>query len=231
VTFLAEEGIPPDWLQLPEGAAPDDVHAVLAVTWRAGSLGRQLVRRFLGRWLDERLTTGPDAEQRASLIGQLMRQGWQVRESDSVLVAAEPVRGNPVAAPPMHTWRPHPLTEAEARPQFLVRKPEQAVFVSMKAAEVRVRKLAALGGDLYGVDLMNKAFGPSGALTDRAAPKGDNARRCLTAGREIAHQASLTCSPSGVPSALRNCSAVSTPRSWSAVAARSTASPLRIASG
>jgi len=45
------------------------------VTWRAGSLGRCLVRRFLGRWLDERLITGPDTEQRASLIGQLMRQG------------------------------------------------------------------------------------------------------------------------------------------------------------
>jgi len=29
----------------------------------------------LGRWLDERLITGPDTEQRASLIGQLMRQG------------------------------------------------------------------------------------------------------------------------------------------------------------
>jgi hypothetical protein len=95
VTFLVEEGIPPDWYQLPEEVAADDVHAVLAATWRAGSLGRQLVRRFIGRWLDERLITGPDAEQRASLIGQLMRQGWQIRESDSVLVAADPVRGTP----------------------------------------------------------------------------------------------------------------------------------------
>ena len=93
VKFLAEEGVPPGWFPLPEEVAPDDVHAMLAATWRAGSLGRQLVRAFLGRWLDERLITGPDAEQRASLIGQLMRQGWRVRESDSVLFAAEPARG------------------------------------------------------------------------------------------------------------------------------------------
>jgi uncharacterized protein (TIGR02391 family) len=170
VTFLAEQGIPPDWLQLSEELAPDDVHAVLAATWRAGSLGRQLVRRFLGRWLDERLVTGPDAEQRASLIGQLMRQGWQIRESYSVLVAAEPVRGIPVAAPPMHTWRPHPLIEPEARPQFLIRKADQAVFAAMKAVEIWVRQLAGLGEDLYGVDLMNKAFGQGGPLAD--PPRG-----------------------------------------------------------
>jgi uncharacterized protein (TIGR02391 family) len=170
VRFLAEEGIPPEWLGLPEDIAPDDVHAVLAETWRTASLGRQLVRRFLGRWLDERLITGPDAGQRASLIGQLLRQGWQIRESDSVLVATEPVRGIPVAAPPMHTWRPHPLVEAEARPQFLIRKPDQAVFAVMKAVEIRVRQLAGLGDDLYGVDQMNKAFGPGGPLAD--APAG-----------------------------------------------------------
>lgn len=173
VTLLAEEGIPPDWLQLPEELAPDDVHAVLAVTWRARSLGRQLVRRFLGRWLDERLVTGPDGEQRASLIGQLMRQGWKIRESDSVLVAAEPVRGIPVAAPPMHTWRPHPLIEAKARPQFLIREPGQAVFASMKAVEIRVRQLADLGHDSVGVSLMNQAFGDTGPLTDLSAPKGE----------------------------------------------------------
>jgi uncharacterized protein (TIGR02391 family) len=169
IPFLAEEGIPPAWLQPPEGSAVDDVHAVLAATWRAGSQGRQLVRRFLGRWLDERLITGPDAEQRASLIGQLMRQGWQIRDSDSVLLAAEPVRGIPVAAPPLHTWRPHLLIEAEARPQFQIRKPDQAVFTAMKAVEIRVRRLAALGSDLYGVDLMNKAFGAGGPLAEPSA--------------------------------------------------------------
>jgi uncharacterized protein (TIGR02391 family) len=172
VTFLAEEGIPPGWLPLPEEVAPDDVHSVLATTWRGGSVGRQLVRSFLGRWLDERLITGPDAEERASLIGQLMRQGWRVRESDSVLVAAEPVRGTPVAAPPLHSWHPHALVESVARPQFLIRQPDQAVFAAMKSVEVRVRDLAGLGDDLYGVDLMNKAFGSGGPLADPPAPNG-----------------------------------------------------------
>jgi uncharacterized protein (TIGR02391 family) len=172
VTFLAEEGIPPGWLALPEEVAPHDVHAVLAATWRGGSVGRQLVRRFLGRWLDERLITGPDAEQRASLIGQLMRQGWQIRESDSVLVASDPVRGTPVAAPPLHSWRPHSLIESVARPQFLIRQPDQAVFAAMKAVEVRVRDLAGLGDDLYGIDLMNKAYGAGGPLADPLAPSG-----------------------------------------------------------
>lgn len=172
VTFLAAEGIPPTWLSLPEEVAADDVHAVLGATWRAGSLGRQLVRRFLGRWLDERLITGPDAEQRASLIGQLMRQGWQVRTSDSVLAAAEPVRGTPVAAPPLHSWRPHSLIEPVARPQFLIRQPDQAVFAAMKAVEIRVRDLAGLGDDLYGIDLINKAFGVGGPLADLPSPNG-----------------------------------------------------------
>lgn len=43
----------------------------------------------------------------------------------------------------------------------------------MKAVEVRVRGLASLGDDAYGVDLMNKAFGPTGALTDHAAARGE----------------------------------------------------------
>jgi uncharacterized protein (TIGR02391 family) len=184
VRFLAEEGIPPAWLQMPDGAALDDVHAVLAATWRGGSLGRQLVRRFLGRWLDERLLTGPDQEQRASLIGQLMRQGWQIRESDSVLEAAEPIRGIPVAAPPMHTWRPHTFVEAEARPQFLIRNPGQAVFTSMRAVEIRIREMAGLGDDLYGVDLVNKAFGSGGSLAEPPPPGGkhNDGPRSLFAG-------------------------------------------------
>jgi len=43
----------------------------------------------------------------------------------------------------------------------------------MRAVEVRVRELAGLGNDAIGVDLMNKAFGPSGPLTDPSAVKGE----------------------------------------------------------
>ena len=132
-----------------------------------------MTRRFIGRWLDDQLLSGPDAELRARLIEQLARQGWRVRETDSALVIAEPVRGIPVSAPFLRASRLHPLIEAEARPQFLINKPEQGVFASMKAVEVRVRMLAGYGEEVIGVDLMNKAFGPAGALTDASAGKGE----------------------------------------------------------
>lgn len=179
--FLAEEGIPPAQLILPDGAAEGDAHAVLAALWRWGSEGRRAVRRFIGRWLDDRLLSGPDAELRARLIEQLARQGWRVRESDSVLVISDP--GIPVSAPFLRTSRLHPLIEAEARDQFLINKPEQGVFASMRAVEIRVRKLAGLGDEDFGNGLMNKAFGPGGPLTDPSAVKGEQeGTRALFAG-------------------------------------------------
>ena len=42
----------------------------------------------------------------------LARQGWRVRQADSVLVIAEPVRGIPVSAPFLRASRLHPLIEA-----------------------------------------------------------------------------------------------------------------------
>ena len=112
--FLSEQGIPPSWLAVENGEAEADAHTILAAVWRSGSMGRSLVRQFLGRWLDGQLITGPDAELRASLIEQLARQGWQIRPSDSVLIAAEPVRGIPATAPFLRDTRPHPLIEAES---------------------------------------------------------------------------------------------------------------------
>jgi len=41
----------------------------------------------------------------------------------------------------------------------------QAVVASMRAVEVRARRPAGPGNDAIGVDLMTKAFGPSGRLT------------------------------------------------------------------
>jgi hypothetical protein len=79
----------------------------------------------------------------------------------------------------------HPEIERRARPQFLLGEPEQAVFVAMKSVEVRVRKLASLTDLDFGVDLMNKAFGPTGALTDATAARGEQDgtrslfRRCV----------------------------------------------------
>ncbi len=67
----------------------------------------------------------------------------------------------------------HPLIETEARLQFRIGKREQAVVASMRAAEVRVRRLAGLGNDAIGVDLMTKAVGPSGRLTGPPAVKAE----------------------------------------------------------
>lgn len=173
VVFLGEQSIPPSWLTLPEGTAESDVHAAPAATWRAGSEGRRLVRHFLGCWLGEQLITGPDAELCATLIEQLARQGWQIRVSDSVLVATEPLRGIPVSAGFLRPSRLHPLIESQARPQFLINRPDQAIFAAMKAVEVRTRKQAGLGDELVGTDLMNKAFGTGGPLTDPSAIPGE----------------------------------------------------------
>ena len=178
--LLHAEGIPPEHMTLPEG---NDLHAILAAVWRWGSSGRRALRRFLGRWVDNQLLTGPDAELRARLIDQLARQGWRVRPDDSTLVTAEPVRGIPPSAPFLRASRLHPLIEAEARDQFLNNKPDLGVFASMKAIEVRVRKLAVYGDEMIGVAMMNAAFGPAGPLTDSAAPKGEqDATRAMFAG-------------------------------------------------
>jgi uncharacterized protein (TIGR02391 family) len=67
----------------------------------------------------------------------------------------------------------HPLIEQEARSQFLIGKYEFGVFAAMRAVEVRVRKLSRQGATEVGVDLMNHAFGPGGALRDPSSPKGE----------------------------------------------------------
>jgi uncharacterized protein (TIGR02391 family) len=173
VEFLGDEGIPPTQLALPDGTGAEDTYSVLAALWRWGSEGRRLFRQFVGRWLDDQLLSGPDAELRAQLIEQLARQGWRIREVDSMLVIGEPVRGIPVGAPFLRASRLHALIEVEARSLFLINQPAQGVFASMKAVEIRVRGLCGLGDDVIGVDLMNRAFGPGGPLADPSAPKGE----------------------------------------------------------
>jgi uncharacterized protein (TIGR02391 family) len=77
----------------------------------------------------------------------------------------------------------HPLIELQASPQLKIGKLDHAVFASMKAVEVRVRKLGGFGDDVFGVDLMNKAFGPNAPLTDASAAKGEQeGTRALFAG-------------------------------------------------
>jgi len=162
--FLSEEGLLPSELPLADGEARHDAYRILTSLWRWGSEGRRLTRRFIGGWLNDQLLSGPDAELRASLIEQLARQGWRISEANSALAIDEPISGVPLDAPFLRASRLHPLVEIEARPQFLIGKPEQGVFAAMRAVEIRVRKLAGLGTDNFGVGLMNKAFGATGQL-------------------------------------------------------------------
>jgi uncharacterized protein (TIGR02391 family) len=97
-------------------------------------------------------------------------------ELEQNLAAPEPV---------VQVSRPvlHPLIDLQASPLFQIGKLDQAVFASMKAVEVRVRKLTGFGDDVFGVDLMNKAFGPNAPLTDASAAKGEQeGTRALFAG-------------------------------------------------
>jgi len=60
----------------------------------------------------------------------------------------------------------HPLLVQRVRRQFLLGEYEQAVFVAMKAVEVRVRSLSKLGDAMVGVPLMTQAFREGGLLVD-----------------------------------------------------------------
>jgi hypothetical protein len=66
--FLREEGIPPAAMDLPAGTGHGDVSAILSALWAWGAEGRRRTRRFIGRWLDDRLDIGPDPELRARLV-------------------------------------------------------------------------------------------------------------------------------------------------------------------
>jgi uncharacterized protein (TIGR02391 family) len=77
----------------------------------------------------------------------------------------------------------HPLIEREARPQFLIAKCELGVFASMKAMEIRVRRLGNLPDDIVGVELISRAFGPIGTFTDPSAARAEQeGMRALFAG-------------------------------------------------
>lgn len=66
----------------------------------------------------------------------------------------------------------HPLIEQKVRRQFLLGEYENAIFVAMKAVEIRVRKLGGFGDEVIGADLMTKAL-KSGPVADPSAPPGE----------------------------------------------------------
>lgn len=124
-------------------------------------------------WLKARGLTASDPDQSSADAIFVTRTGLRVVQEgpDSFYATERLQRGL------------HPVIERKARPQFLIGEYEQGVFSAMKTVEVRVRKLGQFGDDVIGVDLMNRAFGRSGALTDPVADKGEQeGTRALFAG-------------------------------------------------
>jgi len=124
-------------------------------------------------WLRSRALIARTPGQPSDAAISVTRTGRRIAaEGPTAFYAAERLQGSL-----------HPRIEQEARPQVLIGKYELAVFASMKAVEVRVRQLGAFGNEVIGVDLMNKAFGPNGPLTDTNAVKGEQeGTRSLFAG-------------------------------------------------
>jgi len=69
-----------------------------------------------------------------------------------------------------------PVFIKEVRPLFLRGDYGTAVFRAFKEVEVRVRTLGGFSSSDIGVELMQKAFGPTGPLTDEAAPVAEQNR-------------------------------------------------------
>lgn len=63
----------------------------------------------------------------------------------------------------------------EVRPLYIRGDYDTAIFRAFKEVEVRVRQKAGLSNGDYGVELMNKAFGPTGKLTNQSVPEGEQA--------------------------------------------------------
>lgn len=124
-------------------------------------------------WLRSRALIARNPGQTSDAAIFVTRTGRRIAaEGPKAFYAAERLQGGA-----------HPLIESGVRPQFLIGEYELAVFAAMKAVEVRVRQLAGFGDDVFGVDLMNKAFGPGAPLTDQSAMKGEqDGTRALFAG-------------------------------------------------
>lgn len=171
-------GLPVDQLGL---AILDDL--ISTNEWNEHNYLNQAERSFQGEslaaiaealgWLRARALIARKPGQSADAAIFVTRTGRRVAaEGPKAFYAAERLQGGM-----------HPAIEGTARRQFLIGEYEQGVFASMRAVEVRVRKLAGLGQDTVGVDLMNQAFGPKGQLRDPSQTKGEQeGTRALFAG-------------------------------------------------
>lgn len=86
-----------------------------------------------------------------------------------------------------------PVLIRAVKPLFIRGDYDTAVFRAFKEVEVRVRKKAGYGNDQIGREMMRRAFGTNGPLTDKKARQGEQ-----DAMRELFAGAFTTCrNPSG----------------------------------
>ena len=69
-----------------------------------------------------------------------------------------------------------PVLTQMVKPLFIRGDYDTAVFRAFKEVEVRTRRAAGLSESDFGIDLMKKAFGPPGPLTDTSAPRPEQER-------------------------------------------------------
>lgn len=162
VMFLAEAGVPPATVTLPETVEPHDVYGVLNfLAHGSGSEGRRALRGFLGRWLDDRLVTGPHDELRTSLLEQFARQGWYVL--DGVLVIGEPAAGTRASSPVLRDARLaalHPQVRQIAEPYVRSGHFGSAVFEVTKLVNRRAKQMANMEQEPDNAGLMGTVFSP-----------------------------------------------------------------------
>jgi uncharacterized protein (TIGR02391 family) len=71
----------------------------------------------------------------------------------------------------------HPRLEERARRQFVMGEFEAAALLSMREVEIAVRELSGFPDTVVGTDLMNRAFGADGPLSDDDAPDAEQQGR------------------------------------------------------
>lgn len=157
--FLVDSGIPEEYVPPPANESKwAYLMGVFEQVHDGGSSSRRVLRAFLGRWLENRLHTGPRADVRERLLAQLARQGWFVR--DARLVIGEPQAADIPSAPPVGMEARlaglHPAIRQVADRYLESGHMEVAIFQAFKAINNRVKEMAGIDAD--GSDLMGKAF-------------------------------------------------------------------------
>jgi uncharacterized protein (TIGR02391 family) len=137
---------------------PELLYDILPALEAGSGDDRRLLRVFLGAWLDDRLVSGPTDEVRSTLVDQLARRGWHIR--DSRLVIGEHVRSARVDSPLLRDARLaalHPEVPAVAGKLFKDGHLAAAVFETTKVITNRVKTMSGLTID-SGAGMMGAAF-------------------------------------------------------------------------